>query len=692
MGLNTQNSYQHFIHAAENAGLTIRETIQGKQASIQTPGHSARDLGTSVTYNGDRTLVYCHNGDVDDVLAELGLSHRDLFDNPRGSEYRYNDGRVVFRTVDKKFRQDGNKQGTALFGLSSLATPGPVYVVEGENDQLTAQNVCGVAAVSQAGGASNAPEKADWSALKGRDVIVVQDDDAPGEKRAKKVVAHLQSLADMPASITMAKAAAGKDLSDHIAAGKTIEELTPVGEPIARRRVLFKPATEYTMQAVVWLIDQWLPRSMFSLLAGREGIGKSTIAADLCARCTRGEYGEKMNVVYLASEDSIEQVVKPRLVAAGADLTRVFFHEVTTERGTEGALRLPQDIPLLAEAIRDNNISFMVLDAAKSSMDPKLDGYRDDDVRQFLEPLVKLADDYDVTILGLVHFGKRDGRDTGKLLLGSIAWSQIARSVLSAAQDEDGTLTVTNTKANLARSEVSRQASIVEVDVPLDDGTVSTIGRIEWGEFTTTSAVELLDRSEDQDADDRTDAEAWLEDFLTDNGATPRAEVFRAAKKDHVASEATIKRAFKKLGGISESSGFPRVSTWSLPSRITDVFTPSHAWGSDPTEPTGDDLHKHNEPTGQKTQLDHIEKREPTGEKTTTPRPNPQGGNEVENIIIGSLHPDYPMSFKTVEGSVPKLHRDQVPDVLNKLVEDRVVLIDGTGRYLLSPDRKDIAA
>lgn len=686
------NSYERFIEAASNHGLNVRETISGKQANIQTPDHSPQDQGTSVTYNGDRTLVYCHNGDVEDVLEALGLTTRDLFDSPRGSEYRYDDGRIVSRSINKDFRQDGNKQGTALFGASSLSINSPVYVVEGENDQLTAHNVCGVAAVSQAGGSNNHPNKANWSALARRDVVIVQDDDAPGEKRAKKVFDHLQTLPTPPSSLTIVKAAVGKDLSDHIAAEKTLQELIPIGETFSRRRVSFKPATEYTMQAVVWLIDQWLPKSMFSLLAGREGIGKSTIAADLCARCTRGEYGDKMNVAYLASEDSIEQVVKPRLVAAGADLSRVFFHEVTTERGTEGALRLPQDIPLLAEAIEQNNITFMVLDAAKSSMDPKLDGYRDDDVRQFLEPLVKLADDYGVTILGLVHFGKRDGTDTGKLLLGSIAWSQIARSVLSAAQDEDGTLTVTNTKANLAKSEVSRQATIVEVDVPLDDGSISSIGRIEWGDFTDTSAVELLSQSDDADKDDRTDAEAWLEDYLTVNGATPRADVFRAAKKDHVASEATIKRAFKKLGGVSESSGFPRVSTWSLSSRITNSFSTPHAFEGEPTEPTGADLHKRNEPTGAKTQSDHTKKSEPTGGKTTQMHLLTPNNSEIENLIIGALHPEYAMSLRTIEQSVPKLQREEVPQALEALVRTSQVITDRTGKYLLNTPQKDEAA
>lgn len=48
--------------------------------------------------------------------------------------------------------------------------------------------------------------------------------------------------------------------------------------------------------------------------------------------------------------------------------------------------------------------------------------------------------------------------------------------------------------------------------------------------------------------------------------------------------------------------------------------------------------------------------------------------------------------FRTVEQSVPKLHRDHVPATLDKLIEDHIIIIDGTGKCLLNPTRKDIAA
>ena len=53
-----------------------------------------------------RALVYCHAGcETPDVLEALGLHAADLFDDSKGVQYRYSDGRVVHRRPDKSFYQ-----------------------------------------------------------------------------------------------------------------------------------------------------------------------------------------------------------------------------------------------------------------------------------------------------------------------------------------------------------------------------------------------------------------------------------------------------------------------------------------------------------------------------------------------------------------------------------------------------------
>lgn len=675
------NSYQRFLEAADMAGLHYRELESGKRAQVQTPGHSDQDRGTSITYNGDQLLVYCHNGDTDTVLDSLGLSLSDLYDEPSGPRYDYGDGRLVHRSPEKHFRQTGNTKGTNLYGLQSLSQPGPVYVVEGEKDVNTAINVWGAAAVSQAQGASTGPDKADWEPLQGRDVVIVADDDKPGEKRADKVFTYLTGLTARPESVRIVKAAAGKDLSDHIAAGHTSDDLVAFGEKVGRRRVKLIQASSVKTEKVDWLIKEWIPANMLTLLAGREGIGKSTIACGWVAEFSnRG-----MKCAYLNSEDSRSFTVRPRLQAAGANLDNIFFIDVETETGGEGHLRLPQDTDILFRELVDQGVKFVVLDAAKSSMDPKLDGYKDDHVRQFLEPLAAAADKYNITIVGLAHFGKKEGKDTGRLLLGSIAWSQIARSVLSAAVDDDGRLIVTNTKANLARGIVSREATIVSRPVQIDDGTITELGAIEWGEFTDTPATELLESQDDEDQDDRTDAEVWLQDYLTERGPTPRSAVLKAAKGAAVASERTIKRAFKNLGGESHSAGFPRVATWSLPSRDSRANTALGVNNRGPTGPTGDMQAKHDGPTGQESQSGHGPHTGPTGQLFALNTPTTPQSNDLEDAVLNALDTTRGQSTKQIQKHLTKKQLDQADDfytVIERLQMKGLIRINEQGLYV----------
>src|SRR4051812_7515384 len=91
------------------------------------------------------------------------------------------------------------------------------------------------------------------------------------------------------------------------------------------REVGFTRAADIKPQPVRWLWPGRLAVGSLALLAGREGVGKSTIAYWLAARVTRGDLpgaycGAPRQVAIVATEDSWAHTVVPRLKAAGADL------------------------------------------------------------------------------------------------------------------------------------------------------------------------------------------------------------------------------------------------------------------------------------------------------------------------------------------------------------------------------------
>lgn len=223
------DAYQRFVGALEAHGCTVID--KGDHGSASTPGHSAADRGTTFRRIDGGVVLYVHNGDKAAVLAEVGLQLSDLYDNPE-TTYRYSDGRKVIRYYPpgagkKKFSQGGNKSGRALYNVENLPADRSVtvYIVEGEQDVRAAKSA-GVFAVTQAQGANTPPDRADWSALSGRSVVIVQDRDekGDGQARARAVAEHLTGRVT---SAVIVEAKTGKDLSDHLAAGHGMADLLP---------------------------------------------------------------------------------------------------------------------------------------------------------------------------------------------------------------------------------------------------------------------------------------------------------------------------------------------------------------------------------------------------------------------------------------------------------------------------------
>jgi 5S rRNA maturation endonuclease (ribonuclease M5) len=192
--------------------------------------------------------VKCHAGCTrSDVLSSLDLGPADLL--PKRDEarvvvenYPYCDehGTFLFEVVrfnPKGFRQrhrdangqwEWNLQGVrrVLYRLPAVLAAAKagraIYVVEGEKDVHAADRAGAVATTCPMGAGKWRAEYSEF--LRGAIVIIVADCDKPGADHARSVAAALEGIA---ASIRIVEAAVGKDLYDHIAAGKTLDELVP---------------------------------------------------------------------------------------------------------------------------------------------------------------------------------------------------------------------------------------------------------------------------------------------------------------------------------------------------------------------------------------------------------------------------------------------------------------------------------
>ncbi|MFJ2631089.1 AAA family ATPase [Streptomyces sp. NPDC087422] len=373
------------------------------------------------------------------------------------------------------------------------------------------------------------------------------------------------------------------DVAPQLHSGQGSDE----GEPSARKLVL-TPASEIKIKPVRWLWDTTpegasptshgrLPLNSLGIAAGGPGLGKSQFAVWMTARITTGSlpgelYGKPRGVIYAATEDSWSYTIAPRLVAAGADMQRVFRVDVMDDEELHARLTLPKDISLMGKAAEEYSVALLVADPLLSMIDSTINDYRAAEVRSALEPLVAAADRYSFTILGLAHFTKAGGADPLARVAGSGAFGQLIRSLIAFAkqEDEEGNdeFVMSLEKNNLGRLGLpSYSYAIQPATVETDDGP-SYVSRFVLGPESSTSVREVM-RAEGQpdDRDTVGEASVWLKDLLNDLGGSEQMKEIKKLGRGAGFSESAIDRAKRKLGLKSKQQGFgkEKAAHWFLP-------------------------------------------------------------------------------------------------------------------------------
>lgn len=342
-------------------------------------------------------------------------------------------------------------------------------------------------------------------------------------------------------------------------------------EATPHRRIVVTPASAYKPRPVRWLWPDRIPAGSLTLLAGREGIGKSLITVNLAAKLTQGTLpgtheGLPSRVLFATSEDAWEFTMTPRLLAAGADLNAVGRVEVADD-GVRTGLTLPLDVAALRDYILKTGVALLVLDPLTSVIDGRLDHHRDREVRAALEPLARLAEETGCAVVGLVHLGKATGVDPVNLILGSRAFSAVARLAMVAARDpeaEDGTYVLSVEKSNLGRLDVPALTYRVDAAVvDTDEGAAST-GLLMWTGESDRNVRDILGDRGDEERDERDEAARWIKSYLIDNGGEAAASDIYAAAKKADFSERTIRRARTRAGAVSDRQGFGGGAVWRL--------------------------------------------------------------------------------------------------------------------------------
>lgn len=311
---------------------------------------------------------------------------------------------------------------------------------------------------------------------------------------------------------------------------------------------------EVQEERLVWLWPGYVPRGKITILDGDPGLGKSTLSLDLVARRSRGDempYEEPPGAaaetsLIVSGEDDIADTIKPRLRAAGAEMSRVATLALRQdEQGRPLPFSVPEDMPRLKNAIGETQATFVVIDPITAFLSEHVQSHNDASVRKAMTPLTMLAQESGAAFLLLRHLNK--DTSTTKALYrggGSIGFTGSARSVLLAAEkpEGEGVMVLAQTKGNLARRgrALSLEWRLVSWDADPE------IPRTKWLGESPLSADDLLRRPDARhDNHAQREAAAFLEAALAD-GPRSSQEVVTEARGIGI-TETTLKRARSRL-------------------------------------------------------------------------------------------------------------------------------------------------
>lgn len=201
---------------------------------------------------------------------------------------------------------------------------------------------------------------------------------------------------------------------------------------------------------VDWLWRDRIPLGKYSMLAGDPGCGKSLIVTDIAARTSNGcvwpdgSQNRPGGVVMLSAEDDVEDTICPRLIAAGADLSRIRVLESVSlhdpekpGRRYERSVNLLTDLPAIERAVQQTPDCRLVTIDPISAYSGSADSHKNADVRGMLAPLCALAAKMGFAILGVTHLNKSNGTSALYRATGSLAYVAAARAVWLVTKDRD---------------------------------------------------------------------------------------------------------------------------------------------------------------------------------------------------------------------------------------------------------------
>ncbi|MFE1536839.1 AAA family ATPase [Corynebacterium bovis] len=323
-----------------------------------------------------------------------------------------------------------------------------------------------------------------------------------------------------------------------------------------------------------------IPLGALTLFAGRPAAGKSTAARWFAAQVSRGTLpgtwqGTPHGVAYIAGEESPIYSVKPSLRAADADMVRIWFPETITQTGEDRESRfnyIPTTaISLLVRELRAHDVKLVIVDPLMTMMGAGTDIYRNNEVRDRLQPWVDLAEQIDGVVIGIAHLNKSGNGDVLAGINGSSAFGELCRAAFGFAKDDqsdDGHRVMSQDKNSLGAEDLALAYSLMPVAVTTESGRSAEMPKftILGDSDRTVGQILHAARSQfDRDGDDGDEDETRMIvlDYLESQGSSAQARDVLKVTRAAGIPDKTVKNKRKSFGVQTRRDG-PNRWVWSL--------------------------------------------------------------------------------------------------------------------------------
>lgn len=455
------------------------------------PAHDDRKESLSITTGDDgRILLKCHAGCTPEaIVAAMNLTMNDLFPEEKhgrgrpsgtpvvyrylredqalaGEKVRYPDKRFVWRTKTAEQTWAYRKPSHCpLYNLPAAMKAKTVFVVEGEKDVDTLTRF-GLTAVCSPDGAG--PGK--WlplysEALKGKEVIILPDNDTIGRAYAEEEANALLGIASSVRLLNLRSLwpdiPEHADISDYISRTPTFsgQQLLDFAaeQPVRTNKTLqgsamVESVTELLkrpLQPIQFVVYGLLPHGL-TVLCSPPKYGKSWFVLDLCLSAAAGKdflgYKTKgCGTLYLSLEDSPNRLAQRVKKVTGGQNIAAGFYYATQFPGMDDGLLAELEKTLDAHP----DIRLVVIDTLqkiRSVANYQSNSYAYD--YQEIGQLKTFADEKNICLL-LVHHTRKmgDESDAVNRISGTAAISGAADAIIvlsrTARLSETTTLTLT---------------------------------------------------------------------------------------------------------------------------------------------------------------------------------------------------------------------------------------------------------